>query len=637
MKKAILLILSLLICQFAMADTVTPDQARRRAADFFTEAEIQTKASAVSPEVFKLIRTYPEGTTKSSSEPPAMYVFERETGGFAIVSADDVARPILGYSLDSHFPVSDMPENMRALLQWYADIIAYAREQHWQSTAASSVSEQNSSKVLLNTAQWSQRSPFNDLVPEIDGEKPPIGCVATAIAIVMRYHSWPSKGTGNLPSYDSWDSVNRVYHHINGFALGHTYNWDLMPIHDEHEEYSEAEKSQIARLLYDIAVMCKMRFSNAGSGSFISYADRLIDYFDYDRQMLFCWRSSYPIDNLSWEQMIKDEIDAGRPVLYSGDSKYDGHAFVIDGYIDRFFSVNWGWNGGYSGINGASNYNNPFNEWYQSSNNRRYFYTLSPIDGHENELISFYRDQSMGTHIMPDNGGTADSDPIIFLDNSRITHLTPFFEIGRDFPIWTSICTPSSQEVTRDFRFILLDRNGGVKETVSPVTRVVKPNPYTSDNFNCKITKPLADGDHIILQMNDPATGDWKPVTATRRNQFIFTSRPLSDLVEIGYSEPEESDTGTPQKDFYVKFYKDICWDIRKAGDSISLLDRWSGYQPYAIVGENWGNISVDLLNPDDPECDTVIITMRLPYDSSCILCFFNPVTEETMEINLEL
>ena len=126
MKKTFVLVLALLSWQLAQADVVTVDQARSRAARFFTAAEIQTKATAVRPEDFKLIGTFPVIATKLSAEAPAMYIFERPSGGYAIVSGDDVARPVLGYSLDGHFPVSDMPDNMRALLQWYADIIAYA-------------------------------------------------------------------------------------------------------------------------------------------------------------------------------------------------------------------------------------------------------------------------------------------------------------------------------------------------------------------------------------------------------------------------------------------------------------------------------------------------------------------------------
>lgn len=52
-----------------------------------------------------------------------------------------------------------------------------------------------------------------------------------------------------------------------------------------------------------------------------------------------------------WSEMLREEIDNNRPVIYCGTSDRDnGHAFVVDGYSDNRFSINWGWGGSYNGF-----------------------------------------------------------------------------------------------------------------------------------------------------------------------------------------------------------------------------------------------------------------------------------------------
>lgn len=610
MKRTIIALWALLICQMAMAQVVTESQARRRAADFFAAAEAGSRAKAVRPDDFTMLATFPEVATRSSSE-PSIYVFQRESGGYAIMSGDDVARPVLGYSLDGRFPVSDMPEGMRDMLQWYSDVIGYARQRGWASSPKASPELDPDNSVTLETAYWDQWDPFNRLAPEIDGQKPPIGCVATAIAIIMRYHEWPSRGTGTLPDYEYWNRSNQLVH-IDGVELGHTYEWDKMPLH--YRNCSEEEAAQMARLLYDVAVMCEMSFAFTGSGSLTWYARRLIDYFDYDRQMRYLSRSLY--QTAVWEQTVKDEIDAGRPVLYSGYADVGGHAFVVDGYNGRYFRINYGWTYSHG------------------------FYTLTPIEGHEEDLNTFSRDQSIVCCIMPDTGSEPSDDLYI---GGGFTWLSPRFARGESFPFWTSVRNESmaydtQHPLTRNVRCALYDRNGQLKEMISPVESFGFPNNYSSDNFTCQINSALSDGDRIAVIVEDPKTGEWKPLRAARRcGEVIFTSKPLSELLEIGYVESADPASDSPY-DLYVKFYKDICWRIFDKETMQPLNEYGYGYQPFASIGGVWNSygIAVDLDDPDDFDCDTAVIRLRLP---SCEALFraTNPVTGEVMEITLEL
>lgn len=624
MKRTLLIFLALLSWQIVTAEVVTERQARHRAAEFFAAAEVKTKAPTTRPEDFKLVGTFPEVTTKASpTSAPALYIFDRPTGGYAIVSGDDVARPVLGYSLGGQFPITDMPDNLRGMLQWYADIIAFAREQHWAAApmpASSGLDPANT--IQLQTAQWDQGKPFNDLVEEIDGEKPPIGCTATAIAIIMRYHKWPKKGNGTLPSYD-YTRDERQFH-IEGFSLGHEYDWDKMP--ENYCEYSAEESAQIARLLYDVAVMCEMSFYPGESAASPELgARRLTEYFGYDRRVRSFKRGEVLSDQ-EWESKVIDEINAGRPVLYVGyTTGGGGHAFLIDGYNGRYFSVNYGWGGHHNKFFYGHDYSGPF----------RFFYTLTPIEGHEEDLLVFNRSQSLTTHIMPDAGG--EPTPMIYRSYGSL--LPNDFELGKQFNIRYTINNSSLVgSFTTDFRFALCDSNGAVKEVISSEERIeLKANFSVSNGQYCIITKPLADGDRILLFMKDPDSGEWIPVSPQPRQTVIaFTNRTLSELIEIGYDEePRYPDSRHPDKkrSVYFKVYKDLIWTLR-GNTSNRLLYNLGNYNlEYSSDSISYRTI---WSNPDDPQCDTLLSEIWLP-TGNYTLNLWNPLTDERMTINLEL
>ena len=619
-KKTFCLLMLILFWIPVHAGIVTEEQARRCAADFFAAAQVHTKSETVRPEDFKLVCTFPEVRTKTPGMAPALYVFERAAGGYAVVSGDDVARPVLGYSLGGQFPGAEMPENLRDLLQWYADIIAYAREQHWESASdmESDAGLDPAQTVQLQTAKWSQGPPFNDLVAEINGNKPPIGCTATAIAIIMRYHKWPKRGTGTLPSYEY--KKDGVTYHVDGFDLGHEYDWDKMP--EDYRNCSTEAAAQIARLLYDVAVMCKMTFYPGGSGAFAEIgAQRLTEYFGYDKRVRY-FRRSDGLSDLEWESRVIDEINAGRPALYVGYADIGGHSFVIDGYNGRYFSINYGWGGGTSGREGHDYYGQ-FKD----------FYTLTPIEGHAEDLLVFNDSQSLTTHIMPDAGGAPEPVLIAYSYGSG-KGLSPSFEAGKDFRLEGYFRNNSLGSFTLDFAYVLYDSRGKAKETVSQVFRRsigVGETTGTSPQ-TCKITKALADGDKIDLAMKDPASGKWTPLIQSRAYEIAFTSRPLQELVEIGYREPSEprGQAPEPDRDIYLKLYKDLVWSLTSAADPSTILA--SGDQYHDWYWED--HIVQRVLFPDTQ--DFALLELWLP-SGTYHLWLHNPLTGEKMTISLEL
>jgi hypothetical protein len=605
MKRIIIVLAAILAWQFSQARVIPEDQARRNAANFFASVEARTKASASTSDL-KLIWSFPEVATKAGEE-PALYVFERPGGGYAVAAGDDVALPILGYSLDGRFPsAAEMPEGMRDMFQFYADVINYARSQGWISTATKAPDPDPTHSKVLTTAKWHQGSPFNDLVPVIKGETSPVGCVATATAIIMQYHQWPEKGTGTIPDY-TYDG-----RHIDGVELDHVYNWAQMP--QKATGFSKPEAAQVARLSMDLAVMYKMQFYPDGSGAYTSDAYLLTKYFSYDKQMQIYDRNLIPSDE-KWEQIMRSEIDANRPVLYSGyDKDWAGHAFVIDGYSsNHYFSINYGWGAGSE------------------------FFTLTPVEGHEDDLTEFTKYQTAIGKIMPDQGGQP--EPTLYVGFGG--PVLPYdFEKGKDF-VMSDCCIfiesfiPTEDQFKYDLVYNLYDSDWKLKEKISPEFTVeTRTNKYVDlPKVTCRVTKAIEAGDRIALAVKD-ASGKWAAVSDFDVDNCVFMDDPLSDLAEMRF-DGMRADDATKSKNgedlyVYINAFKDIPWAIFKEGRDEPVMRRclWNyveeGRALECEVEEDlWGR----------GLCRN---HLWLPTGSYKVV-FLNPLTGEKMTVNLEL
>ena len=587
MKKLIFIIFFLTITVVAVfADTVTPDMAQLCAEDFFNSRIPKTKAGTNNS--VHLVWTFPDIQTKSSSSDPLLYVYERESGGYAIIAGEDAAHPILGYSLSEYFPANEMPENMKGMLAWYAESIGLARQKHWtpdsnirsEWSGVESDGNDGGRIVKLETAKWNQWSPFNDLCPIIDGNRCPSGCVATAIAIIMRYHEWPRRGTGHLDSYGfRWNGTEYQYQ-IEGYDLGHEYKWEEMPTSRPAAGFTEEQSIQIAQLLHDIGVMVHMQYNIAGSSSSIHYAVGLAEHFGYDKNIEYAGRGGYSASR--WEQIIKKEIDEDRPVLYCGDGYYgfekQGHAFVIDGYCGRYFSINYGWGGSSTWRTG-----------HDFDGELGHFFTLTPIDGHEEDLLVFNESQSMLYGIQPDTGkehelsGWINKNPVIlnwvFTSGTTFNVRTGFGLDIYDFDSFESI----------DVSIGLFDQDLKPKEIISEIYTIYKSDFSRSNTVNtisyntftldipCRINSSIQQGDRIQLCMLGKQ-GEWLPIMPLRRADYIeFSLRPLSELVSIGYTQdnpfPNESGSvyawdyynNESRSVFYIYGYKDLYWELKNS------------------------------------------------------------------------
>lgn len=369
--KSILLLLYV-IPFVAYAENVSVDRARIIAEKF----HVNNGTRAGKPELILKSSNKLNKLSRADDSAPAFYVFGYSSGGFVIVSGDDAIAPILGYSFDSEFDAEDMPSN----LEWWLDELACGIESarthrqrqsadvaaRWENTA---MATRAMNAKLLKTANWSQDEPYNLKCPVINGSRALTGCVATAIAIIMRYHCWPIRGKGVLPDYSY--EYNNVEGSIKGYELGHKYDWNNMPL-DYTRNSTDEQKEAIAQLMLDCGVMSQMMYSPEASGAitYIGFSS-LLNYMSYDKSAYqACYGCEGNVENIDsvdeWKQMLVSSITEGCPVLYSGISHVgEGHAFVIDGYdADVLFHINWGWGGSSNGYYEFPKFGNfPYEQW----------------------------------------------------------------------------------------------------------------------------------------------------------------------------------------------------------------------------------------------------------------------------------
>ncbi len=346
MKRfTMILALLLMIAMPMMAERVSPETAQKVAQTFLNNNGAK---SAQLTDLSKIVGF------------PNLYIFTAEQG-FVVMAADDCVQPILGYSLTGNFVAENMPENVHSWLQGYSDEIQFAIDSKAKATAETSklwkdLIDGNSkagraTAVVDNllTTIWDQDPYYNDMCPYDSqaGERTVTGCVATAMAQIMRYWEHPIHGTGSY----SYTPETHPEYGVQSANFGNTtYNWDNMPnsIHSSNND--------IAQLMYHCGVSVDMDYNiadNGGSGAVTAYvANALQDYFDY-QQSTFKSKAYY---ESSWVSMLKTELDNGRPLQYSGRGSGGGHSFVCCGYdSDDNFYFNWGWSGRNDGFFALNN------------------------------------------------------------------------------------------------------------------------------------------------------------------------------------------------------------------------------------------------------------------------------------------
>ena len=334
MRKQFLLLTFLLVSLSVAGADVTPTEALQQAQQFVQQRMTAGQGRKAAPALVQV---------EAAAVMKGLYLFNVEAGnGYVIVAGDDRFPPILGYSDHGTLDVDNMPPNMRAWLQGYADEMAWAKEHasSQQQAMHRAASEVKKAVAPLVQSTWNQSTPYNNNCPEYETDKKSVtGCLATAMAQVMNYHQWPAATTAEIPGYTS--KTNQL--ELEAIAEGTAIDWSNM-LPDYSGSYTSAQGEAVANLMYYCGVSTKMDYGKESGSYSKNMVQALKQYFDYDETVTLIYRSDY--DYADWIDIIYHELSQNRPVAYGGLSSGGGHEFVCDGYQgEDFFHINWGWGG----------------------------------------------------------------------------------------------------------------------------------------------------------------------------------------------------------------------------------------------------------------------------------------------------
>lgn len=507
MKYRLLSLFLLFLPLSLVAAPVPADKAGRLAQQFLRSEGSRSSTVRLLEEPY---------STKSISGDPGYYIFEGDRGGFVLMASDDRVSPVIGWSPNGKFKTDGMPENLRAWLDMWRNIILDIKggklapqtgvATEWDAIEKGIQPLYSTGKELA-TANWGQGIPYNTYCPTYEGGTSVTGCTATATAIVMRYHKWPKTGSGTIPAY-SYTDDGGTKRSVGAVKLGHSYNWDNMPLDVDSSTDADAQK-EIARLIYEIGVMLKSEYNPGGtSATTIDIGYGLTSYFDYDGS-IFDYRKCY-FSDAEWRQMMIDNIDNVGPVVYSGQSTDGGHAFVLDGYnAQGQFHINWGWNGNGNG-----------------------YFTMPAFD-------EYTSDQGACLNIRKNAGSPVQE--ALFIDSNDVSKYsgmecsTTEFKVGEPFDF---SCRYIFNISARPFRgriaLAVAHRDGSLGEILGVLedvylTRLSGTSLVATD---CVLEEPIKIGDRLCLWFSSENTPEWTLIRANAEDGFVGEI-PIADPLSI--------------------------------------------------------------------------------------------------------
>lgn len=266
----------------------------------------------------------------------AVYRVQRGDGAFVLLHARTAA--VMGYGRSGLRP---MPEALHTALMQYGDLNGVVAE--------AEVRESYPVVPPLLQSVRGQSAPYNLSCPYYTTEEGTstqrclTGCVATALEQILTYYRQPAQ------LQDSLARMETPHYVVEGVPAGTPVDW--AHVRDIYAEgaYSEAEARAVADLSLWCGMMAGMNWGLEASGAQIRPLEaavrRVLGYKDVR------YADSYRYTPADWERMMRTEIEAGRPVLYTGyTGLIQGHAFVLDGQdASGLFHVNWGYDGAYDG------------------------------------------------------------------------------------------------------------------------------------------------------------------------------------------------------------------------------------------------------------------------------------------------
>ena len=340
MRKLLLSISLLLVSIGLFAQHRSEQEAMQIARGFFAK-NVRAKSPKLKFE--QSAYTASSAGRRAAQTNNGFYVVNDEANNrFVIVSADERMFEILGYSDNGVFDVETAPLALFELFDEY-------NRQYELIGKSGDILKTNVKQAQTQVvepfikAKWGQSSPYNLQCPEAsDGSQSVTGCVATAMAMVMNHYHYPNRGTGGSVTYKT--STVGTYQNFNFNSL--TIDWNN--ILDEYDKNcTQDQKDEVAKLMHACGVSVFMDYDKSSGAYSEDIAYAMINYFGYNPNMVLLKKNYYKSEE--WNDIIMEELVAGRPILYSGQGT-GGHQFILDGTDgEGRYHINFGWSGSCNG------------------------------------------------------------------------------------------------------------------------------------------------------------------------------------------------------------------------------------------------------------------------------------------------
>lgn len=403
MKKITLITLVLLLtCLLtAQAGPIDQQKARQLAAQFMQKKGLQLKGEP---------RRAPGVSGTGSNEAQPLYIFNTDGAkGFVIVAGDDRADAILGYSTEGSYDEQNLPDNFRYYLQLLSSNMQALMASDATATTRRTVETHDAIDPLIKT-KWDQGSAtedgyiYNTACPVSQSLHCLTGCVATAGAQIMYYYQHPASTEG-VDGYQIGEdaSIDKVT--LAGLPAT-TFDWDIMKRSYNNADQGTASQQEVAKLMVYAGFAAQMDYGTMGSAASTGIlAEGMANYFDYNpNTWQYVEQSNYSVSD--WDSMMYNELENGRPIIYSGASKKEGgHAFICDGYDgEGLYHFNWGWSGQNNG-------------YFKLAATNPYAGDGTQRDGYVNDI-----DAIIG--LQPNNGETITKSPMVNIYKFNISEET---------------------------------------------------------------------------------------------------------------------------------------------------------------------------------------------------------------------
>jgi hypothetical protein len=576
------LLLALMVSTFAVfAKPVSKDIAQKVCANhYFNVTNTPSNFFSSTSDVSLVLEK------KNQKQQSMVYVFAVKNNGFTIIAGDDRVAPILGYSYEGSekLTAENLPPQLKGMLDYYSAVVdevstqpepnaLTSTQKEWEQLISNKKSEDRffvTSPVnvpSLIKAKWKQDPLYNKFCPkDQNGDQAVVGCVATAMAMIMHYHQYPERGTGfNSYQHTQFGTISANFSNF-------TYNWSAMP-NSISSNSSSTAIDQVARISYHCGVATNMNYGINGSGTY-SYlvSDALIKFFGYEKdETKYLEKRNF--SDMQWSTMLKNELNSLRPIYYSGagignNGKMSGHAFILDGYNGDFYSVNWGWGGQYNGNFLLSN--------------------LVPDGTGTGGGAGTYNEQQAAVFIKPPVSGGGGTDPS---DNANIqinatTSVAPNPIISNgSVTITTNVANRANSVFTGSLCVAMFNSTGEfldyieIKDNISLQPNYTFTNPITFKKNNLF---GVPAGTYFFGVYFKPTGGEWQIASKGQFNNFVsanVVNQQYSNVLSLYGGEIEYPSVVELEQPFQVRLNLQNTSLFTFEGDyTVDLMNKNGGY-----------------------------------------------------------